>query len=321
MIRAALAAALLTLVAAPVATAQTTHDLRGTWRLTVTVGTAFPHVMTITSMNQTTGAFSGTGRNEDGSYTWTITGTATGDTVHATAPYNEIPYQATFDGNIAPDSSSMAGTFTDSSGQSGTWSAFNVRGRQPVGGEPGGEPPPPEVGKNFNAGVVSGEVSFKCPGGREQPLEDGTQLKVGCRIDARDGKVRITSAAGGGKTQSAVFNGGQFKVVQKKGRKPVTELRLVGALEGCSAARASSREEAAASRRRRGRRLWGSGKGRFRTRGRRSAATVTGTRWLVEDRCDGSTLTRVARGVVKVRDFGRRRTVTVRAGGRYVARP
>ena len=41
---------------------------------------------------------------------------------------------------------------------------------------------------------------------------------------------------------------------------------------------------------------------------------MTGTRWLVADRCDGSTLTKVAFGTVKVRDFGRRRTITLTAG-------
>jgi hypothetical protein len=50
------------------------------------------------------------------------------------------------------------------------------------------------------------------------------------------------------------------------------------------------------------RRLWGDGYGRFRTAGRYSAATVRGTRWLVEDRCDG-TVTRVKRGQVAVEDF------------------
>jgi len=63
----------------------------------------------------------------------------------------------------------------------------------------------------------------------------------------------------------------------------------------------------------------GDGNGRFRTGGRHSAAIVTGTRWLVQDSCAG-TLTRVTRGRVRVTDFRRGRTVTVRAGGRYVAR-
>ena len=47
---------------------------------------------------------------------------------------------------------------------------------------------------------------------------------------------------------------------------------------------------------------------------------MRGTTWLVEDRCDGSTLTRVAAGTVTVRDFGRRKNVTVKKGKRYVAK-
>jgi ferric-dicitrate binding protein FerR (iron transport regulator) len=46
---------------------------------------------------------------------------------------------------------------------------------------------------------------------------------------------------------------------------------------------------------------------------------VVGTRWLIEDRCT-STLTRVTRGRVSVRDFAKKKTVIVRAGKKYVAR-
>ena len=56
------------------------------------------------------------------------------------------------------------------------------------------------------------------------------------------------------------------------------------------------------SRSRHRRRLRGDANGRFRTRGRHSAATVRGTKWTVTDRCDG-TLTKVRRGTVAVRDF------------------
>ena len=61
------------------------------------------------------------------------------------------------------------------------------------------------------------------------------------------------------------------------------------------------------------RRLLGSGKGRFTTRGRDSSATVRGTKWLIEDRCDG-TFTKVLRGIVKVSDFRTHKTVNVHAG-------
>ena len=67
------------------------------------------------------------------------------------------------------------------------------------------------------------------------------------------------------------------------------------------------------------RKLWGKGKGRFRTRGRYSIGGVRGTWWATEDRCDG-TLTRVKRGVVSVRDLVRHRTVMVHAGESYLAR-
>ena len=46
---------------------------------------------------------------------------------------------------------------------------------------------------------------------------------------------------------------------------------------------------------------------------------TVGTRWLVEDRCT-STLTCVAKGRVSVRDFVKKKTVTVRAGKKNVAR-
>ena len=60
------------------------------------------------------------------------------------------------------------------------------------------------------------------------------------------------------------------------------------------------------------RQIWGDGKGKFRTKGRYSSATVRGTRWLTADRCDG-TFTRVQRGVIQVNDLPNRRQVTVRA--------
>ena len=65
--------------------------------------------------------------------------------------------------------------------------------------------------------------------------------------------------------------------------------------------------------------LRGVAKGRFRTTGRFSAATVRGTDWGVRDRCDG-TLTVVRQGVVLVTDFRLHTTVAVRAGQTYLAK-
>ena len=47
---------------------------------------------------------------------------------------------------------------------------------------------------------------------------------------------------------------------------------------------------------------------------------MRGTKWLVQDSCAG-TLTRVAQGVVTVRDNVKHKTIVVRAPKRYTARP
>jgi ferric-dicitrate binding protein FerR (iron transport regulator) len=59
--------------------------------------------------------------------------------------------------------------------------------------------------------------------------------------------------------------------------------------------------------------------GHFRVRGRHSAATVRGTKFTMTDTCAG-TLTQVTKGTVLVRDFGLRKTLTVKAGHSYLAR-
>ena len=98
----------------------------------------------------------------------------------------------------------------------------------------------------------------------------------------------------------------------------LTDLTLSGGSFRSCTARAGSRASAGRSRRVI-RRLRGNGRGRFRTGGHYSAGLVRGTVWDTIDRCDG-TLTRVTRGVVVVRDFRRRRNITVRAGHSYLAR-
>jgi Ca2+-binding RTX toxin-like protein len=66
------------------------------------------------------------------------------------------------------------------------------------------------------------------------------------------------------------------------------------------------------------RRLWGNGKGHYRTRGRYSSATVRGTKWLTEDLC-GATRITVVEGTVLVHDFVRNVDVSVPAGHSYRA--
>src|SRR5206468_1804072 len=116
------------------------------------------------------------------------------------------------------------------------------------------------------------------------------------------------------------FYSGIFKVSQKRSSKPLTEVTLQAGSYAASCGPVSSAGRAVAARsKKRLAHLWGRGKGRFRTRGKFSAATVRGTTWLTEDRCDG-TRTRVVKGTVSVFDSGLQRRVTVKAGHSYLAR-
>jgi hypothetical protein len=160
---------------------------------------------------------------------------------------------------------------------------------------------------------AGGTVRLRVPGSKRYVvLGSATKIPFGSILDTRHGRIVLASQPKpGAAAQRATFYAGLFKITQTRG---ITTLTLVEALAPCP------KRASAARLRPKQRRLWGDGSGSFRTRGRYSAATVRGTKWLVQDSCSG-TLTRVAKGVVKVRDSIRRRTIVVRAGHRYLARP
>jgi hypothetical protein len=177
----------------------------------------------------------------------------------------------------------------------------------------------PQPGVIVGVQKVGGKVFVKQPGGKFVPLNGPTEIKVGSIVDTTHGTIKLTAGLGGGKTNSANFNDGLFKIQQSRARNAYMVLVLQGGNFGVCRGRTLSALAIDAKRKRPIRRLWGNGKGRFTTRGRYSSATVRGTHWLVQDRCDG-TLTRVLRGVVKVIDFRKHKTVSVRAGHVYLAK-
>jgi PKD domain/Thrombospondin type 3 repeat len=195
--------------------------------------------------------------------------------------------------------------------------------------------------KSVAVKVVSGQVFYKPPSGGKpgaqtgkappgfKPLEGAATLPVGTTLETSDGRAELKAASvtRGGKTMTGQFFDGRFTIGQvrqgqkgSKARKLITRLRLAGGkfASTCRTASGGSRTLAARSKKR-VRRLWGDGKGTFQTRGQGAAATVRGTRWLTEDRCDG-TLVRVRRGHVDVRDIFRKKTVRLGPGQSYVAR-
>jgi hypothetical protein len=181
----------------------------------------------------------------------------------------------------------------------------------------------PAPGELAGIAPVRGRVLVKLPGeNRFVPIQHLTEIPIGSQVDATRGAVRLISAVTATQTNSAEFFDGIFTIRQRRANRAIMQLILGGGnFRVCrrrSSAVASIDSPAAKRPRRPVRRLWGSGKGRFETRGRYSSATVRGTRWLVVDRCDG-TLTRVRQGVVLVKDFKKRRSVLVRAGRSYFA--
>jgi hypothetical protein len=207
--------------------------------------------------------------------------------------------------------------------------------------QPAGPPPPPVPGKSVVVRVVSGKVLIKYPAGKAPaggsttkfaPLTGAVNIPMGSVIDTTKGRIALTSAAdtAGKKTQTAEFYDGIFQVKQsvpkKKPKKPaalITDLVMKGQIARSQCAPLKGARSASVDKKKGPKavlgKLWGSGKGKFRTGGEYSSATVRGTIWLVQDQCNG-TLTKVKRGTVAVRDFKRKKTVSVKAGHSYLAR-
>jgi hypothetical protein len=175
--------------------------------------------------------------------------------------------------------------------------------------------PTPQVNRTVVVRETGGTVKVKLPRTNKFVDLDATLgIPVGSTLDTKKGQVELTSVPkAGAPPEKATFFDGIFKVTQKSG---ITSLTLTEALASCP----TRGKAAAAAAKPKKRKLWGNGKGAFRTVGKYSAATVRGTKWLVEDSCSG-TLTRVTQGAVTVRDNVKHKSVVVRAKKSYTARP
>jgi hypothetical protein len=176
--------------------------------------------------------------------------------------------------------------------------------------------PDPVLGASMDIQTDSGVVLFKPPGAKKfTNLKKVSLVRSGTIIDARKGTVGITSVTSTGNLQSADFYTGIFKAVQTVKGRGLTDAQLFGgSFKRCPAGASAAKKNPQTVRQ-----LWGSGSGQFRTKGRFAAASIRGTTWLTDDRCDG-TLIRVTSGAVTVRDLVTQRTIVVKAGQRYFAR-
>jgi hypothetical protein len=226
---------------------------------------------------------------------------------------------------VTPVTTGTSGSSTTTTPGSGTTGAGGGSALAPAA--------PPKAGHSVELDKSgSGKVLVTLPGSTQPiPLEQAASVPVGSVIDATAGKVKLTSARNRtNKAQTGTFWGGRFKVGQRRSTHYMTELRLQGgSFASCPSSApaptgASSRLAVAAKakskRKRSVRKLWGKDHGgRFQTHGRDSVATVRGTHWLTQDRCDG-TVTTVASGVVAVKDRVGGKVVVLHKGQSHLAR-
>lgn len=172
---------------------------------------------------------------------------------------------------------------------------------------------------------ISGTVLIKQPDGTFAELQPGEEIPNRSVIDTTNGTVQLSTQDGSGTPQTAAFRGGLFRLLRTAGS-PITTLKLEGQL-ACRGRSSSSATRSLSTRARgKGRKLWGSGKGKFRTQGKRGSGSVRGTIWEVTDRCDGSTQIRSLRGqgqgIVDAVDIKRpKKKIPLRPGRSYVAKP
>ena len=177
-------------------------------------------------------------------------------------------------------------------------------------------------GPDTPQGVATGNVLVN-----GQPFDNGP-VKYGSTIDVSGGT--LTLAAGGvgsvitfgDGSDPAVYKLNKVVTTVKKGKKKVKQTTAELALGGgnfaqCGAFRAFGAASIPPGKNVRS--LWASGKGKFRTKGKFSSASIRGTKWQTTDRCDW-TLTTVAEGSVAVFDFKLKKNVVVNAPNSYLAK-
>jgi hypothetical protein len=188
------------------------------------------------------------------------------------------------------------------------------------GGEEGSTP---KLARSFQLTRPSGRVVARLCDGRRIAVRETVDVRFGCTVvDARRGAVTVVAARDAdGHTQSARFNAGAFRVVQR--RSGLTEAILVGGAFGsCTERQRHVRAFPTPDTPKGGRRLrrlLAEGSGQFRTRGHFATGTVRGTSWGTQDFCHGTLLV-VRQGRLAVRDLVRHRTIGLTAPDSYFAR-
>jgi hypothetical protein len=196
----------------------------------------------------------------------------------------------------------------------------------------GPAPAPPALGKSFT-GSSTGLVLILV-NGKFVPITELSKIPNGAVINALKGTLTLTTAATGGtqhatlaakkkpQTQSGKFGGAVFKVTQARSGQATLALvegaRFKGAPTYASCSTKKGKAFTAGVSTKTLQLLHASAHGKFRSKGRYSAATIRGTIWTIADRCDG-TLVHAIKDTVTVDDFVLHKTIALRPGHSYLA--
>jgi len=178
--------------------------------------------------------------------------------------------------------------------------------------------PAPTLGVTGNLLALGGVIRVKLPGSNVFVYVTLRQVPFGSVIDASHGRVQLTTVGPHGKLQTIDFYGGYFSITQSRKSGVVIARLWGGNFSVCPKVTRNSAFAAAKSKKHVVRKLWAEGHGSYTTKGSYATGAVLGTRWLTEDRCDG-TLIYVATDKVLVTNTRTHRHFTIRAGHSYLA--
>jgi hypothetical protein len=173
---------------------------------------------------------------------------------------------------------------------------------------------PPILGQQAEIAPLSGSILVRAPGSKHfHRVRTIQPLRYGAVVHATRGHLQVIAATPGHGFQSGQFYAGGFNLSQS--RSGYVQAKLTGRPTGCTTEPGAN----TAAGKPKTFKLWGHVKGHYRTRGNYGSASVQGTIWLTENRCDG-TFFFVRKGTLKIRDFAKHRTIILHAGHSYLAR-
>jgi hypothetical protein len=209
---------------------------------------------------------------------------------------------------------------------------INVNGPSTPVTPPSDPANPPTYKDDANLSRSTGVILVKLPGSNVfVPLEKDAAVPLGTVVDARNGVAVITWARPDGTTYSGQFWAGVFQIQQTTGADPLGVVKLrddlvtaaarssVSTAAGIASVGTQFKAYTARKKGKRKNRVWGDAKGRFRTDGSNSSASVRGTKWLVENYAN-ATRTFVERGIVDVQVYkNKKKKIRLKKGQSYYA--